>query len=73
MSMPVFKQRGLKQGSSVLIAGVEVGRIRSVDLDDYQARIVMNLNDDVKIQRMPSRIRQRAHRESSLKSRGRIG
>jgi phospholipid/cholesterol/gamma-HCH transport system substrate-binding protein len=41
---------GLKQGSSIVIAGVEVGRIRSVDLDDYQARIVMNLNEDVKIQ-----------------------
>ena len=41
---------GLKQGSSVMIAGVEVGRIRSIGLDDYQARIVMNLNKDVKIQ-----------------------
>ena len=41
---------GLKQGSSIVIAGVEVGRIRSVDLDDYQARIVMNLNEDVKLQ-----------------------
>jgi phospholipid/cholesterol/gamma-HCH transport system substrate-binding protein len=41
---------GLKQGSSVMIAGVEVGRIRSIALDDYQARIVMNLNKDVKVQ-----------------------
>jgi phospholipid/cholesterol/gamma-HCH transport system substrate-binding protein len=41
---------GLKQGSSVVIAGVEVGRIRNVDLDDYQARIVMNLNEEVKLQ-----------------------
>ncbi|HYQ60601.1 MAG TPA: MlaD family protein, partial [Desulfatiglandales bacterium] len=41
---------GLKQGSSVMIAGVEVGRIRSIGLDDYQARIVMNLNKDVKVQ-----------------------
>jgi phospholipid/cholesterol/gamma-HCH transport system substrate-binding protein len=41
---------GLKQGSSVTIAGVEVGRIRSISLDDYQARIVMNLNRNVKIQ-----------------------
>jgi phospholipid/cholesterol/gamma-HCH transport system substrate-binding protein len=41
---------GLKQGSSVMIAGVEVGRIRSIGLDDYQARIVMNLNQGVKIQ-----------------------
>ena len=41
---------GLKQGSSVMIAGVEVGRIRSISLDDYQARIVLNLNNDVKVQ-----------------------
>jgi phospholipid/cholesterol/gamma-HCH transport system substrate-binding protein len=41
---------GLKQGSSVVIAGVEVGRIRSISLDDYQAKIVMNLNQGVKIQ-----------------------
>jgi phospholipid/cholesterol/gamma-HCH transport system substrate-binding protein len=41
---------GLKQGSSVMIAGVEVGRIRSISLDDYQARIVMNLNSDIKVQ-----------------------
>jgi phospholipid/cholesterol/gamma-HCH transport system substrate-binding protein len=41
---------GLKQGSSVTIAGVEVGRIRSISLDDYQAKIVMNINRGVKIQ-----------------------
>jgi phospholipid/cholesterol/gamma-HCH transport system substrate-binding protein len=41
---------GLKPGSSVVIAGVEVGRIRSIGLDEYQARIVMNFNKDVKIQ-----------------------
>jgi phospholipid/cholesterol/gamma-HCH transport system substrate-binding protein len=41
---------GLKTGSSVTIAGVEVGRIRSISLDDYQARIVMNLQQGVKIQ-----------------------
>ena len=41
---------GLKQGSSVMIAGVEVGSIRSIHLDDYQARIVMNLQQDVKLQ-----------------------
>jgi phospholipid/cholesterol/gamma-HCH transport system substrate-binding protein len=41
---------GLKQGSSVTIAGVEVGRIRNISLDDYQAKIVMNINTGVKIQ-----------------------
>ncbi len=41
---------GLKNGSSVTIAGVQVGRIRSISLDDYQARIVMSLQEGVKIQ-----------------------
>jgi phospholipid/cholesterol/gamma-HCH transport system substrate-binding protein len=41
---------GLKNGSSITIAGVEVGRIRSISLDDYQARIVMGLQEGVKIQ-----------------------
>lgn len=41
---------GLKQGSSVMIAGVEVGRIKRIGLEDYQARIVMNLNKAVRIQ-----------------------
>jgi phospholipid/cholesterol/gamma-HCH transport system substrate-binding protein len=41
---------GLKNGSSITIAGVEVGQIRSVSLYDYQARIVMSLQRGVKIQ-----------------------
>ena len=41
---------GLKTGSSVKIAVVEVGRVKSIALDDYQARIVMNLPEDLKIQ-----------------------
>ncbi|MCJ7682893.1 MAG: outer membrane lipid asymmetry maintenance protein MlaD, partial [Desulfobacteraceae bacterium] len=41
---------GLKSGSSVVIAGVEVGRVKRVALDDYQAKIFMNLPLDVKIQ-----------------------
>ncbi|HEJ83819.1 MAG TPA: outer membrane lipid asymmetry maintenance protein MlaD [Desulfobacteraceae bacterium] len=41
---------GLKTGSSVVIAGVDVGRVREVVLDDYQARVVLNLPQDVKIQ-----------------------
>jgi phospholipid/cholesterol/gamma-HCH transport system substrate-binding protein len=41
---------GLKNGSSVTIAGVQVGRIRGISLDDYQARIVMSLQEGVKIQ-----------------------
>lgn len=41
---------GLKPGSSVIIAGVEVGRVRSITLDDYQARAVIRLPEDVEIQ-----------------------
>lgn len=41
---------GLKTGSSVVIAGVEVGRVKKVILDDYQARVTMSLPLAVKIQ-----------------------
>lgn len=41
---------GLKVGSSISIAGVDVGRVKRIDLEDYQARIVLNLSEDVKIQ-----------------------
>lgn len=41
---------GLKTGSSVVIAGVDVGRVKQIVLDDYQARVVLNLPQNVKIQ-----------------------
>jgi len=41
---------GLKPGSSVVIAGVEVGRVKRVALDDYQAKVVLNIPLNVKIQ-----------------------
>ena len=41
---------GLKTGSIVSIAGVEVGRVKHVILDDYQARVTINLPFDVTIQ-----------------------
>lgn len=41
---------GLKTGSSVVIAGVDVGRVKEITLDDYQARVVLNLPLSVKIQ-----------------------
>ncbi len=41
---------GLRTGSSVVIAGVEVGRVKQVFLDDYQARVVMALPQGLKIQ-----------------------
>lgn len=41
---------GLKTGSSIVIAGVDVGRVKSITLDNFQAQIVLRLPDDVKIQ-----------------------
>ncbi|MCJ7596268.1 MAG: outer membrane lipid asymmetry maintenance protein MlaD, partial [Desulfobacterales bacterium] len=41
---------GLKTGSSVMIAGVDVGLVRSITLEDYQARVVVNLSEGIKIQ-----------------------
>jgi phospholipid/cholesterol/gamma-HCH transport system substrate-binding protein len=41
---------GLKTGSSVVIAGVDVGRVKRIVLDDYQARVTMSLPLGVKIQ-----------------------
>ncbi|MBW1789754.1 MAG: outer membrane lipid asymmetry maintenance protein MlaD [Deltaproteobacteria bacterium] len=41
---------GLKNGSSVVIAGVEVGKVKTIDLEDYQAKVIMQLPSDLKIQ-----------------------
>lgn len=41
---------GLNTGASVEIAGVVVGRVRSIKLDNYQARVVLNLPWNLKIQ-----------------------
>jgi len=41
---------GLKAGSGVEIAGVLIGRVESIGLADYQARVVLRLNTGVKIQ-----------------------
>jgi len=41
---------GIRTGSAVEIAGVEVGRVKSVSLEDYQAKIMIHLDQDVKIQ-----------------------
>jgi phospholipid/cholesterol/gamma-HCH transport system substrate-binding protein len=41
---------GLKAGSAVEIAGVEIGRVESIGLADYQARVVLRVNRDVKLQ-----------------------
>lgn len=41
---------GLKNGALVEIAGVKIGRVRDISLDNYRARIVMNINSNVQIQ-----------------------
>jgi phospholipid/cholesterol/gamma-HCH transport system substrate-binding protein len=41
---------GLKAGSTVEIAGVEVGRVDRIMLEDYQARVVMVIQPQVKLQ-----------------------
>lgn len=41
---------GLKTGSPVVIAGVDVGRVKGIILDDYQAQVIISLPLDIKIQ-----------------------
>ena len=41
---------GLKAGSTVEIAGVEVGRVESIGLADYQARVTLRVDGAVKLQ-----------------------
>ncbi len=41
---------GLKTGSSVEIAGVEVGRVESIGLKDYEALVTLRISSGVKLQ-----------------------
>ena len=41
---------GLKVGASVEIAGVNVGQVKSITLENYQANVVLNLPKDLKVQ-----------------------
>jgi phospholipid/cholesterol/gamma-HCH transport system substrate-binding protein len=41
---------GLKTGSAVEIAGVEIGRVDRITLQDYQARVVMVIQPGIKLQ-----------------------
>jgi phospholipid/cholesterol/gamma-HCH transport system substrate-binding protein len=41
---------GLKSGSTIMIAGVSVGRVKSITLEDYQARVVLNIPEGLEIQ-----------------------
>ena len=40
---------GLKTGSSIEIAGVQVGRVTAIRLDNFQARVVMAIENNVKL------------------------
>jgi phospholipid/cholesterol/gamma-HCH transport system substrate-binding protein len=41
---------GLAKGSVIEIAGVEVGRVRQISLDRYQAKLVLRMHRGIKIQ-----------------------
>ena len=41
---------GLKTGSAIEIAGVEIGRVDRITLQDYQARVVMVIQPGIKLQ-----------------------
>ena len=41
---------GLKAGSTIEIAGVEVGRVDRITLQDYQARVTMVIQPQIKLQ-----------------------
>jgi phospholipid/cholesterol/gamma-HCH transport system substrate-binding protein len=55
---------GLKAGSSVDIAGLEVGRVSSIVLEDYEAKVVMSVRANIKLQEDTI---------ASIKTRGLIG
>jgi phospholipid/cholesterol/gamma-HCH transport system substrate-binding protein len=41
---------GLKLGAQVEIAGIEIGRVKSMTLSDYKARITMDINAGIQLQ-----------------------
>ncbi len=55
---------GLKTGSTIEIAGVDVGRVKSITLDNFQARVILNVTEKVDIQEDAI---------ASIKTRGLIG
>src|SRR5207245_11481424 len=55
---------GLKAGSTVDIAGVEIGRVESIGLDNYQARVTLRVRKNIKLQEDSS---------ASMKTKGLIG
>jgi len=40
---------GLKKGAQVEIAGVKIGRVKDITLDNYRARVIVTINNTVQI------------------------
>lgn len=55
---------GLKKGASVVIAGIEVGRVEDIVMEDYEAKVIMTFPVKVEIQEDAI---------ASIKTRGLIG
>lgn len=41
---------GLKPNTNVEIAGVKIGTVKNIELEDYQAKVTLAINSDVEIQ-----------------------
>ena len=41
---------GLKEGASVEVAGVSVGKVSKINLDDYEALVELEIDPDIKLQ-----------------------
>jgi phospholipid/cholesterol/gamma-HCH transport system substrate-binding protein len=41
---------GLKEGAAVVVAGVEVGRVKSISLEDYKAKVILSVQQGLEIQ-----------------------
>lgn len=40
---------GLRKGAQVVIAGVEVGRVREITIEDYRAKVYLSIGEGVEI------------------------
>ncbi|MCF8063382.1 MAG: outer membrane lipid asymmetry maintenance protein MlaD [Deltaproteobacteria bacterium] len=41
---------GLKEGAAVVIAGVDVGRVRRITMENYRAKVVLNIQKGLELQ-----------------------
>ncbi|MEI8233508.1 MAG: outer membrane lipid asymmetry maintenance protein MlaD [Verrucomicrobiota bacterium] len=42
---------GLRTGSTIMIAGVEIGRVKQIALQDYEAKVIFQIQHDVVLQK----------------------